>query len=928
MTNRNKDEEWIRPFFPPSNDPLSKITATPFPTDTMNLDLNGAVGEWGSFGIPLLNFLLSVMHELYRVKPTHLIDSGFLKKKKEHVAVCPFVINLTDPNNKLGDILQDDSWHHSNKCILIFSTGEGEKKLGIPGEQFLILEFALSETLGKDTTLSTTLDPIPAGFMTWFEGKLVDIIPRFGTSLSPQKSKMTLYKSNDKRTTRHIITNIIPDACKSIPAMAVSVITSVCRGEHKDVKKVVEETTAEGMTAFLSNVIVEMSQCYRNVPCPLSRYYQFLKEDASTGLLIMREIMSEPLVPTEVILLHHDRDKKLSYSVKEFGATLASTETPCIAFKGDYTLFYQVLEDGEQVPTVHSPRVQAPPPQRDEKKKERKAVDLKSMAAMFKRDAGKRAKESIIVVPNPMGKDDSTSDITGSIASRISSPKATVSAIEKSGESHTMFYGSSYNEGGQDSHMLLGQPSSTQNGSQTQDADEGSQTHSNDVQNGNDTYMFVESPNDKDTSTNASSASSKDTSSAQELPKAVSYDDDAQNGNDTKMLVQSTDSKMPVESTTDNAVKASSNANASSASYDAYIWDISNESNNARFQVYTGGRGKSKSNVKHLVQKSVKAPYQLQVMTTTSSTRASETRIQQIVTLKSNNMSGDSKEIRVKVYSISNDCLVKDAAWGTYNTFQFGDQYIMAPSFLCASLVQLLYTMFTPPELDKVQCHCGCKRTITKNDEQWLRIEDRMNDIVCFEKIPHFSQWLSYRGHYAYIIDWGGYRILANTFVRYGIQDKLAFSTLVPPMPFRPINNLSAFFKDSKELHNDNRRCDTNHTLVWYAGFVRKSVALRPKNDGHMHLPENLVLPFLGEGWKDADFIANNLASVWKIARGEGLPKDEDQWKNAVVFSREGNVPIGERCNKDYHGKNAYLPITFDGAVTPLKNLTTDIDWD
>lgn len=908
MTNRNKDEEWIRPFFPPSNDLLPKITAAPFPTDTMNLDLNGAVGEWGSFGIPLMNFLLSVMHELYRVKPTHLIDSGFLKKKKEHVAVCPFVINLTDANNKLGDRLQDNSWHHSNKCILIFSTGEGEKKLGIPGEQFLILEFGLSQTLAKDTTLSTTLDPIPEGFMTWFDGKLEDIIPRFGTSLSPQKSKMALFRSNDKRTARHIITNIIPDAGKSIPAMAVSVITSVCCGEHKDVKEVVEETTAEGMTAFLTNVIVEMSQYYRNVPCPLSRYYQFLKEDASTGLLIMKDIMVEHLDTTQVILLHHDRDKKLSYSVKEFGATLASTETPCIAFKGDYTLFHQVLEDGEQVPTALSPPVQAPPPQLDEKKN-REVLNLELMSALYERDAGKRKEKSITVVSNA-GKDDSTSDITSSIASP------------------NMFYAPSYNEQGEDSHLLLGQPSPTQNVSQTQDADEGSQTHSNDVQIRNDTYMSVKSPNHKDTSINASSASSKDTSSAQKLPQVVSYDDDAQKDNDTNMLVESTDTNMPVEPTTDSAVKASPNANASSASYDAYIWDISNESNNARFQVYTGGRGKSKSNLKNLVQKSVKAPYQLQVTTTTSSTRASETRIQQIVTLKSNNMSGDSEEIRVEVYSISNDCLVKDAAWGTYNTFQFGDQYIMAPSFLCASLVQLLYTMFTPPEIDKVQCHCGCERTITNNDEQWLRIEDRMKDIVCFEKIPHFSQWLSYRGHYAYIIDWAGYRILANTFVRYGIQDKLAFSTLVPPMPFRPINNLSAFFKDSKELHNDNRRCDTNHTLVWYAGFVRRSVALRPKNDGHMHLPENLVLPFLGEGWKDADFIANNLASVWKNGRGEGLPKDEDQWKKAVVNSREGNVPIGERCNKDYHGKNAYLPITFDGAVTTLKNLTTDIDWD
>ena len=908
MTSRNKDEEWIRPCFPPSNDHTRKITATPFPTDTMNLGLNGAVCEWESFGIPLWNFLLSVMHELYRVKPPDLIDSGLLKKKKEHVAVCPFVINLTDANNQLDRLQDNDAWHHSNKCILIFSTGGGDKKFGIPGEQFLILEFGLSDKLARDTTLSTTLDSIPEGFMSWFNEKLVDIIPRFGTSLSPHKSKLALYNSNDKRTSRHIITDIIPDAGKSVPEMAVSVITSVCCGEHEDVKEVVEQKTAEGMTAFLSKVIVEMSQYYMNVPDALSQYYQFLKEDASTGLLIMKEVMAESLQATQVILLHHDRKKKLSYSVKDFGATLASTETPCIAFKCDYALFHHVLKVGEQVPTALSQPVQAPRPQLPDGYKRRYRVDLALMTKSYEKNAGKVKEQSFIVVPD--NKDDSTSDITTSvaspsIASPTSSTKGTSIASPMSSTPTTAngvtFFDPLYGKGGQ---QLLGQPSLTQNGSQTQDdssTQNGSQTQddsgvlqpsSNGSQTQDADNMSVESSYDV-----TSRDSSSDTSSAPNLSKAVSYD---------------------------NAVEAAPNANASSASYDAYIWDISNESDNAHFQVYTGGRGTSK-NIKNLVQKSVKAPHQLKVTPNSSSTRASETRIQEIVTLKSNNMSGDSEEIRVEVYSISNDCLVKDAAWGTYNTFQFGDQYIMAPSFLCASLVQLLYTMFTPPELDKVKCHCGCERIITNNDELYLRIEGRMKNFACFEKIPHFSLWLNFRAHHAYIIDWVGYRILANTFVRYGIQDKLPFSTLFPPMPIRPINSLTAFFKDRKELHNDNRRCDTNHTLVWYAGFVRKSVALRPKKDGHVHLSENLVLPFLGEGWKDADFIANNLASVWKNGRGEGLPKDEDQWGKAVVTS---NVPIGEGCNKDYHGENAYRPITFHGAVTALKDLTTDLTWD
>ena len=48
-------------------------------------------------------------------------------------------------------------------------------KSGIPGKEFVLLEFGLSEKLARASTLSTTVDPIPDGFMPWFVDRLVKI---------------------------------------------------------------------------------------------------------------------------------------------------------------------------------------------------------------------------------------------------------------------------------------------------------------------------------------------------------------------------------------------------------------------------------------------------------------------------------------------------------------------------------------------------------------------------------------------------------------------------------------------------------------------------------------------------------------------------------------------------------------------------------
>ena len=96
MTSRNNDDEWIRPGFPPSDELLTtsrKFTPTPFTTDTMDLCPVGAVGDWECSGQALLNSALSVMHELFRVKPIHLLQDGFLKKNP-NLRIINWVMDL------------------------------------------------------------------------------------------------------------------------------------------------------------------------------------------------------------------------------------------------------------------------------------------------------------------------------------------------------------------------------------------------------------------------------------------------------------------------------------------------------------------------------------------------------------------------------------------------------------------------------------------------------------------------------------------------------------------------------------------------------------------------------------------------------------------------------------------------------------------
>ncbi len=337
---------------------------------------------------------------------------------------------------------------------------------------------------------------------------------------------------------------------------------------------------------------------------------------------------------------------------------------------------------------------------------------------------------------------------------------------------------------------------------------------------------------------------------------------------------------------------SASSTNQSSDDSDAstpYVWRVDVHKNeadveNARYSAHLGGPKR------HFFSK-VKRDFPF----TVSVEQCSDGRDTYERTLCIRGDSVDGGEEKVLMYSIDFSGS-NDYTFGAFNIFRFGDQYIIAPKFLCDSLAFLLYAMFEKPLASKHTCQCtacasGDAYEISFFDKRWLDAEERGEQ--CYNALEHFSERVSIRSQFAHFFRFVDYRVLANTYSRHGRPNtKLKLCEKAPPIPMEPHLKVSDYFvnkslRDELQGGSENLKNSTDFCLGWYAGFILKEMARR--EEVHRKLPRNLKLPFLGDGWENNDYITKARDFVWEAGEGEA----ETDWAKRKV-QKSATKPIDD----------------------------------
>ena len=950
-------DEWMPVEFPPDGASLAagiSRRGTSYKTK-INLSPNTFVG-WNYFGKNLLTAISSLMHELF------IFNGGGAKvvMQKNPVLVYPAVIDLSRdiPAEVINEVKETSPFHqHDN--IFIFTTGGGGEE--IPSEKFVLLRFSLNSERARDSFLWTTIESneLPEKFISWFAERVNNLFcKKFDVSRdSPLKTKLRIKSSKTRHGPSHEHASLEPQCDKSGSQLAMYLIRSVCSpGENA------LNDDPVSVASFLLDLIFSLTtNCYTNVPEPLQYYFKFLSECQNPSVFFMEFVGSN-----KNLLLYRDEENKFQRILSDDGETPRIGEF--IAFGRNDRLYHEVLGAGAQVPitTVRSPPVQKRSQREELRPDKRTKADIAAMRQHFRDhyNAGGSSVDdtnffnSDVIVDNNKDNDEissithpssegsgsnpnNASAATGTTTSNapavstdpsVTAPATTASADTSSKASSAGTTTFNFNAPastdtstspnaicGDDNadlsqqsqiagnHFRLAQtlssPFSSQwndtNGAQIQEVYGDDNVYSSQQSHtGGNHFLFGQTfPSQPDDTNGAQiqevfgddnvySSQQSHTGDNHFLPSQPGDTNGAQNQGGTR---------------TQGVEEA--------RRYPGYVWSLSSEQPNAHYSVQFGGKGGRK----FLIQKRLQFPMKLaNAPPGPRNANDDDDQPKEVVTLTKMDEFGHEVVTEVKVYSIPNNTLVGDAStWGHCRIFKFGDQYIIAPAFLCPSLILLLYTLFDPPKLADVRCPCKeeCSQSIKTIDKRWLDAEGKHD---CYEYTVHFSQRLCWRAQFAYVIDWGMYRLFVNTFAFYGPRLTLSFgSDELPPIPLSSRTKLSDWFSapTNKELHNDNRKIDTTQCLVWYAGFVQKCVSNRPDDPAHKDLPQSLYLPFLKDGWYRHDFIQQNLGRVWRRRDDEGLPQTKEQWATAVVKSGVLKQKLETSINTTYHGDDAFTDV-------------------
>ena len=353
--------------------------------------------------------------------------------------------------------------------------------------------------------------------------------------------------------------------------------------------------------------------------------------------------------------------------------------------------------------------------------------------------------------------------------------------------------------------------------------------------------------------------------------------------------------------------EGSSSTTQSSDDSDAsttYVWEVVVEKKgadveNARYSAHLGGSSR------HFFVK-VKRDFPF----TMSVKKCSDGRCTYERTLCITGDSVDGGEEMVNMYSFAFSGS-NDYTFGAFNIFQFGDQYIIAPEFLCDSLACLLYAMFEKPVAQKHTCQCtkcagGGEYEISFFDKRWLEAEEREEQ--CYKDLVHFSDRVCIRSQFAHFFRFVDYRILANTYSHHGRPNtKLKLCEKTPPISMDPYLKVSDHFDDKSlrdELQggSENLKNSTPFCLVWYAGFISKTTAKR--KEVHRELPRNLKLLFLADGWENNDYIteARDAVCCAKHKVSKSATKSIDDI-HSVIPSSQACVQLGLMSNRTERNK-------------------------